>query len=72
MTDDEYTHKLDELESLLNDPEVAMQPARVWSLLADLSQQPSGGPAMASPAATAPARPTGMRPAAGAVHAAVR
>lgn len=65
MTDDEYTHKLDELERLLNDPDVAMQPARVWSLLADLSQAPCGGSAMAPSRPTAPALATGMGRAAG-------
>lgn len=37
MTQDDYTRKLDELDSLLNDPDVPMDPAKVWSLLADLS-----------------------------------
>ncbi len=37
MTETEYTHKLDELERLLNDPDVPMEPARVWSLLAEIS-----------------------------------
>jgi len=37
MTDDEYARRLDELDRLLNDPDVPMDPSRVWSLLADLS-----------------------------------
>ncbi len=37
MTDVEHAHKLDELERLLNDPDVPMEPARVWSLLAEIS-----------------------------------
>jgi hypothetical protein len=37
MTQDEYAGKLEELDHLLNDPDVPMDPARVWSLLADLS-----------------------------------
>jgi hypothetical protein len=37
MTQDDYARKLDELDRLLNDPDVAMDPAKVWSLLADLS-----------------------------------
>ncbi|HST74187.1 MAG TPA: peptide chain release factor 1 [Acetobacteraceae bacterium] len=37
MTDTEYSCKLDELDRLLNDPDVPMEPARVWSLLAELS-----------------------------------
>ncbi|MBV9811653.1 MAG: peptide chain release factor 1 [Acetobacteraceae bacterium] len=38
MTDLDYTRKLDELDQLLNDPDVPMQPARVWTLLAELSE----------------------------------
>ena len=37
MTDADYASKLDELDRLLNDPEVPMEPARVWSLLAEIS-----------------------------------
>jgi len=40
MTDDaDYARKLDELDRLLNDPDVPMQPDRVWSLLAELSRR---------------------------------
>jgi hypothetical protein len=42
MTQDDYARKLDELDSLLNDPDVPMDPARVWSLLADLSGRDGG------------------------------
>jgi hypothetical protein len=37
MDETDYASKLDELDRLLNDPDVPMQPARVWSLLADVS-----------------------------------
>ncbi|MDE2335240.1 MAG: peptide chain release factor 1 [Rhodospirillales bacterium] len=37
MQDPDLDHKLDELDRLLNDPDVPMQPARVWSLLAEIS-----------------------------------
>ena len=37
MTDDEYARKLDELDRLLNDPDVAMQPSQIWRLLAEVS-----------------------------------
>jgi hypothetical protein len=37
MTERDYDSKLDELERLLNDPEVSLEPARVWSLLAEVS-----------------------------------
>ena len=36
MTDD-HAAKLDEVERLLNDPEVVMLPGRVWSLLDEIS-----------------------------------
>lgn len=39
MTKTEYTHKLDELDRLLNDPEVALEPAKVWTLLDEISGQ---------------------------------
>jgi hypothetical protein len=45
MTDHEYARKLEELDRLLNDPDVPMDPSRVWSLLADLARHegPAGG-----------------------------
>ncbi len=45
MTDTEYTRKLDELDRLLNDPDVPMEPARVWSLLAEITVDTSANPA---------------------------
>jgi hypothetical protein len=39
MTDQEYARKLDELDHLLNDPDVPMEPDRVWSLLAEISRR---------------------------------
>ena len=38
MTDADYARKLDELDRLLNDPDVPMKPSRIWSLLADVSR----------------------------------
>jgi len=38
MTESEYDRKLDEIDRLLNDPAVPMQPSRVWSLLAEISR----------------------------------
>lgn len=38
MSNSEYARKLDELDRLLNDPDVPMQPDRIWSLLADVSR----------------------------------
>jgi hypothetical protein len=39
MTEEQYARKLDELDRLLNDPDVPMQPARIWSLLAEVSER---------------------------------
>jgi hypothetical protein len=38
MSAAEYSRKLDELDRLMNDPDVPMQPERIWSLLADVSR----------------------------------
>ena len=38
MTEQDYTAKLDELDVLLNDPDAPIEPERVWSLLAEVSQ----------------------------------
>jgi hypothetical protein len=39
MTDGDYARKLDELDRLLNDPDVPMEPSRVWSLLAEIAKR---------------------------------
>lgn len=36
MTEAEYATMLEELDRQLNDPDIPMDPARVWALLADL------------------------------------
>ncbi len=38
MTDGDEAAKLDELDRILNDPDVPMEPARVWALLAEIAQ----------------------------------
>jgi hypothetical protein len=38
MTQKDFERKLDELDKLLNDPEVQLEPNRVWTLLAEVSQ----------------------------------
>jgi hypothetical protein len=52
MTEVDYARKLAELDRLLNDPDVPLQPARVWVLSAELAlpdladvgaAQPRGG-----------------------------
>ncbi len=43
MTESEYARKLDELDRLLNDPDVPMEPGRVWSLLAEIARRDLGG-----------------------------
>ncbi|HEX3575417.1 MAG TPA: hypothetical protein VHU42_12520 [Rhodopila sp.] len=42
MSTAEYSRKLDELDRLLNDPDVPMQPDLIWSLLADVSRPDVG------------------------------
>jgi hypothetical protein len=42
MAQDDDARKLDELDRLLNDPDVPIDAARVWSLLADLSEREAG------------------------------
>ncbi len=37
MDDSDYEAKLDELDHLLNDWDAPMEPARVWTLLAEVS-----------------------------------
>ncbi|MBK1661237.1 peptide chain release factor 1 [Paracraurococcus ruber] len=39
MTEREFQAKLAELDRLLNDPEIRMDPDRVWTLLAEISTQ---------------------------------
>ena len=41
--------ELDELDRLLNDPTVPMEPAKVWSLLAEIAQQDRGSAQDAAP-----------------------
>jgi hypothetical protein len=38
IEDAEYARRLDELDRLLNDPDVPMEPTEVWSLLAEIAQ----------------------------------
>ncbi|MGH7154825.1 MAG: peptide chain release factor 1 [Acetobacteraceae bacterium] len=38
-TETEYARKLDELDRLLNDPDVPMEPSKVWSLLAEIARR---------------------------------
>jgi hypothetical protein len=45
MSNAEYSRKLDELDRLLNDPDVPMQPDRIWSLMADVSRSEAAGAA---------------------------
>lgn len=37
-TSDDYVRKLDELDRLLNDPDVPMQPALIWRLLDEIAK----------------------------------
>jgi hypothetical protein len=49
MSTAEYSRKLDELDRLLNDPDIPMQPDRIWSLLADVSRPEAVAAARRSP-----------------------
>ena len=42
MTQADFASKLDELDRLLNDPDVRLEPARVWALLAEVRQVAQG------------------------------
>ncbi len=58
MTETEYAGKLEELDRLLNDPDVPMQPSRVWSLLAEISRYDLASPGVSG----SPLAPTARRP----------
>lgn len=47
MSEAELERRMAELDSLLNDPEVRMDAARVWALLAEISRQAAPAPAPA-------------------------
>jgi hypothetical protein len=57
MSSVEYYRKLDELDRLLNDPDVPMQPERIWSLLADVSRPETSGADPGKIVGTAGAKP---------------
>lgn len=42
MTEFEIARTLDELDRLINDPSVPMQPERIWTLLAEVSHRYPG------------------------------
>ena len=41
MTEEDYARKLDEVDRVLNDPDVPIQPALIWRLLAEISAHDS-------------------------------
>lgn len=43
VTEADYERKLDQLDRLLNDPDVPMEPEKVWSLLAEISKRDLSG-----------------------------
>ncbi len=49
MNESEVQSKLAELDRLLNDPDVRLDPHRIWTLLAELSAQALAAP-LARPA----------------------
>ncbi len=48
MTDADYAAKLEQIDRLLNDPETPMQPALVWSLLAEMESHHAQAPQSSS------------------------
>ena len=59
MTESEYARKLDELDRLLNDPDVPMQPSLVWTLLDEISLHDLPGSGLTgSPITGLPPAPT--------------
>jgi hypothetical protein len=40
VTVQDYERRLEEIDRLLNDPAVSLDPARVWALLADIAHGP--------------------------------
>jgi hypothetical protein len=48
MTETEYSLKIEELDRLLNDPDVPMQPARIWALLDEVADHGRMPEAMAA------------------------
>jgi hypothetical protein len=49
LTDAEYARRIDELDRLLNDPDVPMEPKKIWSLLAEIAQRDLGNAPDAAP-----------------------
>lgn len=47
MTDEDYRRKLGEVDQVLNDPDLPMQPALIWQLLAEISKHESQASMMA-------------------------
>jgi hypothetical protein len=48
MTDEDYARKLGEVDRVLNDPDIPMQPALIWRLLAEISEHDSQAGTMLS------------------------
>jgi hypothetical protein len=48
MTEDDSARAINELDRLLNDPDVPLQPALIWQILAKVSEQGPPGGAMLS------------------------
>lgn len=54
MTETELDSALEELDRLINDPDVRMDPDRVWALLAEVSAGPVAGGGAGEGTAPAP------------------
>jgi len=58
MTEDDYAQTLEDLERLLNDPDLPMQPELIWRLLDQVSEHDlPGGTMLSRIMATSPQAP---------------
>jgi len=54
VTKDDYARTLNELDRLLNDPDVPLQPGLIWQILDKVSERDPSGGAMLPQITTAP------------------
>ncbi len=54
MTENDYARKLDELDHLLNDPAVPMQPGLIWRLLGEIAKHEANVAGASAPENAAP------------------
>jgi len=62
MTEEDYARHLDELDRLLNDPNVPIEPERIWRLIDELAEHDSQVVAMVAQQRTGAAARGRYRP----------